>query len=170
MKYHTAPPLKPPPNTTTAAAIPSTVEEQSFNGIERWKIAVTVVGTALTLILILISFKFPEAALGLLVGLPLMGVMYYRMFASQAYWDYQRDFSKGKLDRSARFTKMQVYRQRSVIRVYVQQEQINPATNKPFEPWSEIYCLKDNLDDVISFIKAHTHNLPYSESYFFISK
>lgn len=146
-------------------------EEQSFNDIERWKVAVIVVGIALTLILVIVSIKFPTAALGLLVGPPLMGVMYYRMFASQAYWDYQKDFTHCSLGwKTTTFTKIQVYRQRAVIRLFGLLDKIDPTTNKPFEHWLEIYPTKDNLDEVINFIKAHTQDLPYTESYFFISK
>ena len=143
-------------------------EEQGWNDIEIWKKVVLVVGIFLLIAILGLVAIFPGALLGLLIGPPLMALFYYRMFASQDYWEMQRGFTEGKWDWS-KFNGIHVYRKRSIIILLFDWDRTkDKGIERIIKADVYLFCPPERLDEIINFIQAHTNNLPYTEGYYSI--
>jgi|GEM_PF-4882657 len=143
-------------------------EEQGWNDIEIWKKVVLVVGIVLLVAILGLATIFPRALLGLLIGPPLMALFYYRMFASQDYWEMQQSFTKSKWLWSD-FNGIHIYRKRAIIiLLYEWDRREDKDVGKIIQSDTYLYCSPEKLDEVIAFIKSHTNNLPSKEGYYSI--
>src|SRR5690554_3145411 len=127
----------------------------------KWAAGITCV------FMLMLATIHPAALIGAIAGPGMMGLMYLKMGTSSQFREMHERY-RHKVKPWSDFTKMTVFRRRSIIGLHFEWYNPNADDGKGrMIPWETLlYCRKSQLDDLIAIIREHLpESTPYEEAY-----
>ena len=123
----------------------------------KWAAGITCV------FMLMLATVHPAALIGAIAGPGMMGLMYLKMGTSSQFREMHERY-RHKVKPWSDFTKMTVFRRRSIIGLHFEWYNPNADDGKGrMIPWETLlYCRKSQLDELIALIREH---LPESTAY-----
>ena len=127
----------------------------------KWAAGITCV------FMLMLATVHPAALIGAIAGPGMMGLMYLKIGTSSQFREMHERY-RHKVKPWSDFTKMTVFRRRSIIGLHFEWYNPNADGGKGrMIPWEELlYCRRAQLDELIAIIREHLpESTPYEEAY-----